>query len=73
MRANLMSQFQAFMRNPQQYMVQRMGIPQEYANNPSGAIQYLMNNGRLTQEQYNQIQGMAGQIQNNPAFRQIMK
>ena len=73
MNANMFRQFQSFMSNPAQYMTQRMGIPAEYANNPNGAIQYLMNNGRLNQNQYNQIQGMARQIQNDPMFQQMMK
>ena len=40
--------------------------------NPQAAIQYLMNNGQLSQEQYNQLQNIAKQIQNNPQFQQYV-
>lgn len=70
---NMMSQFQGFMANPKQYMTDKMGIPQEYADNPNSAIQYLVSNGKISQQQYNQLQGIAGQIKNNPLFQQFMK
>lgn len=66
-------QFQGFMRNPMQFLLQRrLNLPQ-YINpmqNPGQAIQYLMNNRVMSQEQYNQLQQMASQIQNNPQFIQ---
>jgi hypothetical protein len=43
-----MGQFKGFMNNPAQYMMQhRLNIPQQYQNDPQGAIQYLMNSGQL--------------------------
>lgn len=67
-------QFQGFMRNPMQYMMQqKLNIPQQFANDPQGAIQHLMNNGQMTQAQYNQLQLMANQIQQNPQFMQMMQ
>ena len=69
----MMQQFQQFRQNPMQFMMQRnMGIPQQYQNDPRGAIQYLMNSGRVSQEQYNAANRMARQIQNNPMFKQFM-
>lgn len=59
---NLMSQFNQFMQNPMQYMMQ-MNIPKEYQNNPQAAIQHLMDTGRINQAQYNQAQQMARQMQ----------
>ena len=51
---NMMEQFGSFQQNPMQFMAQRgLNIPQEYAADPDGAIQYLMNSGKLTQQQYN--------------------
>lgn len=54
-----------FMQNPQQ-MLQRMGIPQEYMSSPQSVAQYLLDNGKVTQEQieransiYNQLKGNA--------------
>lgn len=67
-----MNQFQGFMQNPMQYMMSRkLNIPQSMMNNPSEAIQHLLNNGQMTQEQYNSLQKMAKQIQDNPQFAQM--
>lgn len=69
----LMGQFQGFMQNPMQYMMQkRLNLPQNInpMQNPQQAIQYLMNNGTLDQQTYNQLQQMAKKIQQNPQFIQ---
>lgn len=58
----MLLQVKQFLSNPQQ-MIQQMGIPQQYQNNPAGMIQKLMNDGKLTQDQYNQLQQTARQIQ----------
>ena len=53
---NIMSEFQAFQQNPVQYLMDyNINIPKEYMDNPQGAVQYLMNSGKLTQNQLNQI------------------
>ena len=59
----MIMQLKQFLNNPQQ-AIQQMGIPKEYQNNPAGMIQMLMNSGRLSQAQYNQLQQTAKQIQN---------
>ena len=70
----MLGQFRQFMGNPMGYVMQKhMGIPQEYMNNPDEAIQYLMNTGKLTQQQYNEFNKTAKQIQNNPLFKQFIK
>lgn len=66
------NQFRGFMNNPAQMMTQRMGIPQNMANDPNQAIQWLMDNGRLSQSQYNQARNIANQIQNSQQFRGFM-
>lgn len=66
----MIGQFQQFMQNPAA-ILGRSGIPQQYLKDPSGAIQYLMNSGKLTQQQYNQASQMAKQLQNSQQFRQI--
>ena len=39
-----------------QWLVNRnVNIPQEYANNPEQAVQYLLNNGKMSQNTLNQI------------------
>lgn len=59
----MMQQFQTFMRNPYQYMLQkRFNIPQQYMNDPKCAIQYLMQNGQMTNDQFNYLKQMAGQM-----------
>lgn len=71
---SFMRQFSGFMQNPIQFLMQRrMNIPQQYANDPRGAIQYLMNSGQMTQEQFTQLQNVARQIQSNPQFAQMMQ
>ena len=61
-----------FSQNPQA-LLQRYNVPQEFVNNPNGAIQYLMNTGRLTQAQYNQAAMMSRQMQNNPMFSRLFQ
>lgn len=71
---NMLGQFQSFMGNPMQFMLQnRLNLPQNInpLQDPNGAIQSLMNNGQMTQQQYNALQQMAGQIQQNPQFMQM--
>ena len=63
----ILNGFQNFMQNPLQFMAQK-NIPQEFANDPNGAIQYLMNSGRISQAQYNQAKQIADQLRNNPMF-----
>lgn len=70
-----MGQFQGFLRNPMQYMLSRkLNLPSNInpMQDPNGAIQYLMNNNQLTQEQYNQLNQMAQQIMGQPQFQQMM-
>jgi hypothetical protein len=57
--------FQQFMGNPAQ-MMQRSGlnIPQNIANDPNAIIQHLLSSGRMSQQQYNQLQAMANNLMN---------
>lgn len=55
-------QFKQFMNNPQA-MLQKMGMPQGMQNNPQAMIQYLMDTGKLTQDQYTRLQAQAKQFQ----------
>ena len=68
-----MNDFSQLAKNPAQYAMQRMGIPQSMANDPDAIIQQWMNEGRLSQEQYNEARKTAGMIQNNPLFKQLLK
>ena len=70
----MMGQFQGFMSNPMGYMMQRkLNIPKQYMNDPQGAIQYLMNNGKVSQEMYDWAVNEANKLQNNSQFMQMFK
>lgn len=57
------NQFNMFMSNPFQFLLQRnINIPQEYANNPQGAIQYLMNTGKMSQQTFENLRNRAAQM-----------
>lgn len=66
----LFNAYSQLMQNPAQ-LLQQLNIPQEYVNDPQGAIQYLMNNGKITQQQYNSASNQLKQLQNNPMFNQL--
>lgn len=69
---NIFQQFQGFLQNPMQFLLKRnLGLTEEMLNDPNQAIQYLMNSGKITQEQYNQAVRQAKQLKNNPQFQQI--
>lgn len=71
---SLMNGFRGFMQNPTQAMLQnKFGIPQQFMNDPNGAIQYLLNSGKISQAQYNQIKQMADQLKNDPSFKQMFQ
>ena len=64
-----MSQFNAFRQNPMQMLMQRrMNVPQGM-NNPGQIINYLMQNGSISQKDYNNANFISRQFQNNPMFR----
>ena len=70
---NPLNEFQSFMSNPIQFVAQRkLNIPQQYLNDPNGAIQYLMNSGRITQDQYNKAVNMSNQLQKDPNFMKML-
>ena len=70
--------FQAFMhfvQNPVAYFQQR-GLkmpPQEAMQNPNSLIQYMLNSGGVSQEQYNAAAAQARQLQQNPQFMQMIQ
>ena len=56
MKHNIENQYNSFISNPIAFLTQRkVNIPQQYMNNSDDAVQYLLNNGIMSQEQYNQI------------------
>ena len=67
---NILTQFQQFMQNPAQYALMR-SLPKDALQNPQAAVQQLMNEGKLSQQQFNQLQAQARQIMSNPMFAQM--
>lgn len=68
----LLNSFRQFMANPQQLLSQ-LNLPANAVNNPKSAVEYLMNNGQMTQQQFNQLANTVNQMQNNPAFSSMFK
>jgi len=54
--ANIIEMINQLSQNPQQ-ILQRFGIPQN-CNTPESVAQYLVNNGKVTQQQINQANQM---------------
>lgn len=54
--ANIIEIINQLSQNPQQ-ILQRFGIPQN-CNTPESVAQYLVNNGKVTQQQINQANQM---------------
>lgn len=60
MNKGFMAQFNSFKQNPMQFLVDRkVNIPQQFSNDPHGAVQYMLNNGQMSQEQLNSLTQMA--------------
>lgn len=64
--ADMVQKFQQFSRNPVGSLLQmkpNVSIPQDAMNNPRAAVEYLINSGQMTKEQFNQFGQTANQIQ----------
>lgn len=72
MNSNMYGQLVTFLRNPAQFVQNQMGISGQLANDPDAIIEQMMASGRISQMQYNQARQMARQIQNNPAFSNLI-
>lgn len=59
---NQLMQMVTQIKNNPMSMLGRYGIPQNISNNPNDVIQYLMNNGKFTQNQYNDAVQQANSI-----------
>lgn len=53
-------QIMQMMNNPQA-VLQKMGIPQEHMSSPQNVAQYLLDNGKVTQQQIQQANQMYSQ------------
>ena len=60
---NVMQDFNLFRQNPMQYLLSKnINIPQDLQQDPKGAVQYLLNNGQMTQEQFNSLNSMVSRM-----------
>lgn len=63
-----------FVKNPMQALLKtKLNIPQNFNGNANDIIQFLLDSGQLTQEQYNLANKKAREIQDNPQFKQFFK
>lgn len=61
--SSMMQQFQAFKQNPMQFLLNnKINIPEQFMNDPKAAVQYLMNNGQMSQAQFDSISKIAQQM-----------
>ena len=61
----MMSQLQRLRANPLQFLMNhRLNIPQELQNNPQGIVQYLLNTGQMSQNDFNNLQSRVRQLTN---------
>ena len=61
--SGIFNMLQGMLQNPGP-MLARMGIPQSALQNPRQAVQDLMNSGRMSQQQFEQLRQTAMQFQN---------
>ena len=60
MNKGFMNQFNQFKQNPMQFLVShKVNIPQQFINDPHGAVQHMLNSGQMTQQQLNSLTQMA--------------
>lgn len=68
---NIADALQFAARNPQS-VLGNVGLTLNDLRDPDAAIQNLMNTGRMTQQQYNQLQQARQQLLSDPNMRQIL-
>ena len=75
MNPQMMQAFMQFVQNPGAFFQSRgMQMPPQSAmQSPNSLIQYMMNSGGVSQQQYNQAAQQARQLQGNPHFMQMMQ
>ena len=75
MNPNMMQAFMNFMQNPGAFFQARgMQLPPQSAlQSPQNMIQYMMNSGGISRQQYDNAAQQARQLQNNPQFMQMIQ
>lgn len=63
MNQGMMGQFNTFMQNPLGFLMQRrINVPSQYANNPEGAVRYLLSSGQMYPKTYQDLRTIAEQM-----------
>ena len=59
----MQNKFNQFMQNPLQALMQsKLNVPQQYAQDPHGAVDYLVQSGQISQGKLNQVIQMANKM-----------
>lgn len=59
----MQNKFQSFMQNPlQQLMNSKLNVPQQYAQDPHGAVDYLVQSGQVNQASLNKAMQIANKL-----------
>ena len=72
---NTMQAFMKFVQNPAAFFQQK-GLqmpPQSALQSPQDLIQYMMNSGGISQQQYNNAAAQAKQLQQDPQFMNMLQ
>ena len=60
---DMRSEFNSFLQNPMQFMMKkRINIPEQYANDPEKAVRYLVNNGQMPQQVFNELRNAVSKM-----------
>lgn len=55
--SNMMDQMNALRSNPIQFLAQRkLNLPPNFQGGPRDIVQYLLNSGQMSQDQFNRLQ-----------------
>ena len=62
---NNMNQMNNMNNNPMNFLQQFQNFKRNFQGDPKQAVLNMLNNGQMSQQQFNQLQAMANQIMNN--------
>lgn len=66
----MFKQFGEFQKNPTKFLISRnYNIPQDFNGTPQELVQHLVNTNQMSQNQFNELSGLANQMQNIFAHR----
>lgn len=67
---DMFKQFGEFKQNPAKFLISKnYNIPQDFNGTPQELVQHLMNTNQMSQTQFNELTGLANQMQSLFAHR----